>query len=71
MHAIFMAKGPLFAKGKKLKAVNMIDLYNLFCYILSIDCGKNDGSRTLEMYDDLFAVKPVRVTKERGKPHHP
>ncbi|XP_055309055.1 bis(5'-adenosyl)-triphosphatase enpp4-like [Sitodiplosis mosellana] len=44
MHAIFMAKGPLFAKGKILKSVNMIDLYNLFCYILNIQCHQTDGA---------------------------
>lgn len=69
MHAIFMAKGPFFAKGKQLKAINMIDLYNIFCFILSIDCGANDGAKTLDMYGDLFATKPARGTIERGKKH--
>lgn len=69
MHAIFMAKGPLFAKGKILKSVNMIDLHNLFCYILHIECDFNDGSKKLDMYDDLFAIKPVRAT-QRGKRRH-
>ncbi|XP_031625251.1 ectonucleotide pyrophosphatase/phosphodiesterase family member 5-like [Contarinia nasturtii] len=64
MHAIFMAKGPLFAKGKMLKAVNMIDLYNLFCFILNIECGQNNGTKKLDAYDDLFAVKPVRSTQK-------
>lgn len=69
MHAIFMAKGPLISKGKSLKSVNMIDLYNLMCLILNIDCDENDGSKNLDMYDDLFAVKPIRAT-QKGK-HRP
>lgn len=66
MNAIFMAKGMLFSKGKSLKSVNMIDLYNLMCLILNIDCDENDGSKNLDMYDDLFAVKPIRAT-QKGK----
>lgn len=69
MHAIFMAKGPLFAKGKMLKSVNMIDLYNLFCFILNIECGHTNGTQKLDAYDDLFAVKPVRAS-EKGKRRH-
>lgn len=69
MHAIFMAKGPLFAKGKTLKSVNMIDLYNLFCYILKIECNTTDGSKKLDMYDELFASRPVRHTQQ-GKRRH-
>lgn len=70
MHAIFMAKGPLFDKGKTLESVNMIDLYNLFCFILDIECGQNNGTQNLDMYDDLFAVKPVRAN-QKGKRWHP
>ena len=69
MHAIFMAKGPLFSKGKILKSVNMIDLFNLFCYILNIECHQTDGATKLDMYDDLFASKPVRST-QKGKRRH-
>lgn len=69
MHPIFLAKGPLFAKGKTIAPVNMIDLYNLFCFILNIKCGQNHGTKQLEKYDDLFAVKPDR-TAHKGKIHH-
>lgn len=57
MHAIFMAKGPLFAKGKTLKPFNTVDLYNLFCSILHIKCKKNDGSERIEIWNDLFVGK--------------
>lgn len=54
MHAIFMAKGPLFAKGKKLKPFNSVDLYNLFCAILDIKCKKNDGNDQMDIWSDLL-----------------
>lgn len=54
MRAFFMAKGPLIAKGKRLSAVNNIDLYNLFCRILGIECGENDGSQNLNIWNELF-----------------
>lgn len=69
MHAIFMAKGPLFSKGKILKSVNMIDMFNLFCYILNIECHQTDGATKLDMYDDLFASKPHR-SDHKGKRRH-
>lgn len=64
-----MAKGPLFAKGAKLNAVNMIDLYNLFCYILKIKCGPTDGSTKLDIWNDLFAIKPVHYEKGKHRKH--
>lgn len=54
MHAMFIAKGPLFSKGKQLNAVNMVDLYNIFCTILNIKCAPNDGSHNLDNWNDLF-----------------
>lgn len=62
MNAIFMAKGSFFAKGKKLKSVNMINLYNLFCLVLDIKCKPNDGSSNIDTWKDLFAPH-----KEEGK----
>lgn len=67
MHAMFLAKGPLFAKGGKLKSVNMIDLYNLFCHILNIKCGPTDGSTNLDIWNELFAIKPVHYEKGKHK----
>lgn len=68
MHAVFMAKGPLFAKGKKLNQVNTVDLYNLFCLILRIECGPNDGSTKLDIWNDLFAVPQGKgVQPQQGK----
>lgn len=69
MHAIFMAKGPLFAKGAKLKSVNMIDLYNLFCHILNIKCGHTDGSTKLDIWNELFAKKQVHDEKGKRRKH--
>lgn len=65
MHAMFMAKGPLIAKGKMSKPVNMVDLYNLFCYILNIECGPTHGSTNLIIWNELFVTKPV--PHEKGK----
>lgn len=64
MHAIFMAKGPLFSKGKTLQSINMIDLYNIFCFVLNIECGHNDGSKKLDKYNDLFARKPSQPLRK-------
>lgn len=69
MHALFMAKGPLFAKGAKLKSVNMIDLYNLFCHILNIECGPTDGSTELDIWNELFAIKQDYYKKGRHRNH--
>lgn len=67
MHALFMAKGPMFAKGAKLESVNMIDLYNLFCHILDIKCGPTDGSTELDIWNELFGIKKGRHRKHRNK----
>lgn len=54
MNAFFMAKGPLISKGKMLGPVNNIDLYNLFCSILRIECDQNDGSNDPNIWNELF-----------------
>lgn len=69
MHALFMAKGPLFAKGKRLKPVNTVDLYNLFCLVLDIKCKKNDGSIRSNTWDELF-VKAPHHSNVKGKSRH-
>lgn len=67
MHAIFIAKGPLFAKSKSLKPVNMIDLYNLFCSTLKIEsyCARNNGSKRLA--NEVLGSKPTKSTHHH---HH-
>lgn len=51
MNAIFMAKGPIFPKGKVLESINIIDLYNLFCLILNIECRTTDGTTEFDIWD--------------------
>lgn len=62
MRAVFMAKGPLFSKGKILRSVNMIDLYNLFCSILSIKGCKSDGANKLDTYNSKVFARNVHDT---------
>lgn len=69
MHAMFMAKGPLFAKRKQLQNVNMVDLYNLFCLVLDIKGSTNDGSTTTDIWHDLFVKAPAHKS-QRGKLRH-
>lgn len=71
MHAIFMAKGPLFAKGKQIKSVKTVDLYNLFCVILNINCNHNDGTNRLSVWNDLFVNKSIlSVRTDRQNDRH-
>lgn len=75
MHAIFMAKGPIFNIGKTIKPVQMIDLYNLFCYILEIKCNKNNGSNRLDIWNDLLKKQsPSTLSnsadRKKGKIRH-
>lgn len=75
MHAIFMAKGPIFNKGKTIKPVQMINLYNLFCYILEIKCNKTNGSNRLDIWNDLLTRQsPATLgnsgARQKGKIRH-
>lgn len=54
MHAIFMAKGPLFATRQRLPAFNTVDLFNLFCMILQIDCIENEGTNRTDAWKMLL-----------------
>lgn len=54
MNAFFMAKGPSISKCKRPGAVNAVDLYNLFCLILDIECGQNDGSKNPNIWNKLL-----------------
>lgn len=67
MNAFFMAKGPLIARGNELKAINSVDLYNLFCRILRIEgiCGANDGSMNADIWTELFAKKATTTTIDK------
>lgn len=72
MHAIFMAKGPIFNKGKTIKPVQMINLYSLFCNILEIKCKKTNGSNRLEMWNDLLTKQYLTASdssagRQKGK----
>lgn len=62
MHAIFMAKGPDISRGSTIESVNMIDLYNLFCLILNINCAPNNGSTVHGIWND-FLVTEVQDTR--------
>lgn len=54
MHAIFMAIGPLFATHQKIPSFNTVDLYNLFCIILQIDCIENQGADRTDVWKLLI-----------------
>lgn len=54
MHAVFMAKGPIFQAGQKLKPFDSINLFNLFCYVLRIKCNENDGVQATEQWRNLL-----------------
>lgn len=67
MHAIFMAKGPLFAGGKQLEPFNTVDLYNLFCRILKIKCKQNEGTDRTSTWNALLRT-PIKLTPSARKP---
>lgn len=43
MHAVFMAKGPIFRSGQTIKPFDSINLFNLFCHVLKLKCSPSDG----------------------------
>ncbi len=51
MFPIFMAHGPAFKKGYKIKSFKNVDIYPLMCYILGIEPATHNGSlsRVLDM----------------------
>lgn len=59
MNAFFLAKGPKFSQGKRMRAIRMIDLYNLFCLTLEIECGANDGSNDPNVWTKIFAREKI------------
>lgn len=44
MHPFFMARGPKIKKNFKIRPFKTVDLFNLFCDILSIKPIKNNGT---------------------------
>lgn len=54
MHAMFIANGPIFAKGKIFQSINIINLYSLFCFIVDIKCSKTDGFTTPDTWNKMF-----------------
>lgn len=79
MHAIFMAIGPLFATYQKLPSFNTVDLYNLFCIILQINCDLNQGANRTDVWkllltnNDLLNITVNKSvmdnSKQSGKIH--
>jgi hypothetical protein len=51
MFPIFMAHGPAFKKGYKIKSFKNVDIYPLMCYVLGIEPATHNGSlsRVLDM----------------------
>jgi predicted AlkP superfamily pyrophosphatase or phosphodiesterase len=51
MFPIFMAHGPAFKKGFKIKSFKNVDIYPLMCYVLGIEPATHNGSlsRVLDM----------------------
>ncbi len=48
MRALFIANGPAFKAGKKIKPFQNVDLYDLFAHLQGLTPAKNDG--TLEVF---------------------
>src|SRR6185312_17403011 len=44
MRALFIANGPAFKPGKKIKPFQNVDLYDLFAHLQGLKPEKNDGS---------------------------
>lgn len=47
MHALFLAKGPLFPKGKQIEPFENVHLYGMFCAVLNITCHFNGATSDL------------------------
>lgn len=67
MHAIFMAKGPQFISGKTIQSLQSVDLYDLFCEILNIECKPNDGTLNKELFNEILrdpkSQRPSRMQR--------
>ena len=45
MHPLFVAQGPAFKKGYVSEhTVQIVDIYQLMCYVLDLQPGPNNGS---------------------------
>lgn len=56
MQAIFMANGANFSAGEIIPMLESVNLYNLFCAILRIDCAVNDGTETNDGFHKIFQI---------------
>ena len=66
MHAIFMAKGPLFQSGTVLPTFNSVDLFKLFCKILEINSTENDGVYRSDIWKDLLRPQTASIISKYG-----
>ena len=58
MHPIFIAMGPAFKKGVKVKQFNNVDIYPLMCHVLEIEPSKHDGS--LDNIKDVLKISGLK-----------
>ena len=51
MHPLFVAQGPAFKKGFKIKSFRNVDIYPLMCHILDVEPSMHNGTleNTIEM----------------------
>ena len=65
MYPIFMAHGPAFKKGFKIKSFKNVDIYPLMCYVLGIDPAINNGSlaRVIDMISHDYIKSPFVLGK--------
>jgi ectonucleotide pyrophosphatase/phosphodiesterase family protein 5 len=51
MFPIFMAHGPAFKKGYKIKSFNNVDIYPLMCYVLGVDPSIGHNGSLANVFD--------------------
>lgn len=51
---MFMAKGPVFKKGIKSDVFRNVDLYQLFCRILKIECIQTEGEDRTTIWNKIL-----------------
>ncbi|XP_015795008.1 ectonucleotide pyrophosphatase/phosphodiesterase family member 5 [Tetranychus urticae] len=65
MRPIFLAEGPLFKPSYLIEPFHSVNLYSLFCHILKIQPGPNDGS--LSSISHILTDTNFLETKQRKK----
>lgn len=63
MHAVFMAKGPIFRSGQTIKPFDSINLFNLFCHVLNLKCSPSDAVADSTWLNSLL----IDVQQSNGK----